>query len=451
MSCATLCDKNSIIIVGAGISGLTVGYYLKRAGHRVLIIEPRKTPGGQIRSVQKESHLLEVGPNTVLGKPDIMSLIEDLDLVGEIVYPSNKAKDRFILSEDLELLPLPCKPSDIFFNKLLPITSALRASAEIFVLHNSNDDESVKSFFTRRFGSHIESTFVGPFVSGIWAGDSDSISVRSAFPSIWESEIQGKSILFNKLFSSKKREKKPQLISFDGGLQTLIDKLVSQFNSSELLLGTSCSQISLARDGVFATAVYKNNQFQVRGKGVVVTCDAETSSDLLQSISPELSKQICKIPHAPVGVLHLLYDKKDIEQSLSGFGFLSPTSLDLPVMGAVFNSSLFPHVTTPDKVLLTCFCGGMLNPSFANIDDLSIARQCIECVSKIIRAKQSPQVLQKKYWRRGIPNYPIGHYQLDGLIEELPSSVRILASWHKGIGVPDRVAEAKKISESFDV
>lgn len=46
-------------------------------------------------------------------------------------------------------------------------------------------DESVGSFFSRRFGSVLADNLVSAFVHGIYAGDINQLSVRSIFPKLW--------------------------------------------------------------------------------------------------------------------------------------------------------------------------------------------------------------------------------------------------------------------------
>lgn len=53
------------------------------------------------------------------------------------------------------------------------------------------DDESLHSFLTRRFGAKIARIFGSALVHGIYAADSRLLSVRAAFPTLWEAEERG--------------------------------------------------------------------------------------------------------------------------------------------------------------------------------------------------------------------------------------------------------------------
>lgn len=51
--------------------------------------------------------------------------------------------------------------------------------------HHDMKDESVGSFFSRRFGSALADNLVSAMVHGIYAGDMDQLSIRSIFPKLW--------------------------------------------------------------------------------------------------------------------------------------------------------------------------------------------------------------------------------------------------------------------------
>lgn len=66
------------------------------------------------------------------------------------------------------------------------------------------EDESVDSFLTRRFGEWFAETFGSAMVHGIYAGDSRKLSVRAAFPSLWEAEMNSGGSLVRGMLNQKK-------------------------------------------------------------------------------------------------------------------------------------------------------------------------------------------------------------------------------------------------------
>jgi monoamine oxidase len=57
-------EPKSIVILGGGLAGLAAGYELKRAGHKVTILEARKQPGGRVRTIRDfaDGQYAEAGP-----------------------------------------------------------------------------------------------------------------------------------------------------------------------------------------------------------------------------------------------------------------------------------------------------------------------------------------------------------------------------------------------------
>ena len=83
----------SAAIIGAGITGLTAAFYLKRKGVPVTVYEAGARAGGVIRSSRQNGFLAESGPNTILEtSPKISELVRDLNLEARRVYPNPEAK-----------------------------------------------------------------------------------------------------------------------------------------------------------------------------------------------------------------------------------------------------------------------------------------------------------------------------------------------------------------------
>src|SRR5688572_16024136 len=78
-------DRVPVAIVGAGITGLTLAHYLRKAGVPHLVLEGSDRPGGVIHSARIDGHLLEWGPQRTRLTASIQELISELDLESSVV------------------------------------------------------------------------------------------------------------------------------------------------------------------------------------------------------------------------------------------------------------------------------------------------------------------------------------------------------------------------------
>ena len=73
-------------IIGGGIAGLVAAYELTKAGERPFLIEPQHI-GGVITSENIQGYTLETGPNVLVERPEIHSIVQELNLKESVVYP----------------------------------------------------------------------------------------------------------------------------------------------------------------------------------------------------------------------------------------------------------------------------------------------------------------------------------------------------------------------------
>src|ERR1700722_3021220 len=75
-----------VVIVGGGISGLSAAYDLARAGISHTLFEKQPRLGGVIETRTQDGCVLECGPDSFLAaKPDLLALIKELGLEGEVI------------------------------------------------------------------------------------------------------------------------------------------------------------------------------------------------------------------------------------------------------------------------------------------------------------------------------------------------------------------------------
>lgn len=176
-------NKKKIVVLGGGISGLTTGYLLKKEGFDVTVLEKKSQPGGSIETIVENGFLFDKGPNSSLETyPIIKKIVDDIGLSNELVYANPEGSKRYILKNN-NLIPLPMSPFSFFKTQLFSVKAKFRLLAEPFI-KRANKEESIAEFVKRRIGKEFLDYAISPFVSGVYAGNPSSLSVKYAFPKL---------------------------------------------------------------------------------------------------------------------------------------------------------------------------------------------------------------------------------------------------------------------------
>ncbi|MCS7077861.1 MAG: protoporphyrinogen oxidase [Bacteroidia bacterium] len=424
-----------LVIVGAGISGLTLGYYLKSQGTPYVIIEQHSTVGGNIQTLHIENRILELGPNTLPLKPHVWDLIQDLDLVGEVLYSHSSAKKRFILKSD-KYVPLPSNPLSVFVSPFFNVQSKIKILKDIFKKPNNNlpKHETVYDFFVRHFGTQIADEVVTPFVSGIYAGDSQKLIVEYAFPTLIDIEKNTGSIIKG-FIQYQNKQRSQGIISFKKGLYTLIEAL-HKVQKENIWLNTSIQKIDF---GIQNHTLYLSDK-AITTQQIVFTAPAYSITKYIKSLSHEFANQLTQIYYAPVCVVHSVYPKNAINHKLDGFGVLHPKKYNTFTLGTIFSSTLFANRTSENEVLLTTFIGEKFLPD----NPQKIQDKVHQELSKYLQVTQKPIFTHLHIWARAIPQYEANYEYILPLVHQWEKNgIYFSGNWLNGISV-DRCIEVNR-------
>lgn len=443
------------LVVGGGISGLVCAYALRKAGVAAQLVEACPRPGGVISSVARDGFLLERGPQSFSGTMQLRYLCADLGISDQVVQAPPRAP-RYVLI-DGELRPVPLSPPAFFMSSLINGTTKWALVRDILGKSIPPDgDESVAAFVRRKFSAQLLDRLVGPFVSGIYAGDPERLSVRSAFPQLYEAEKAAGSIIRGmiRLAKSKKGPReRPTLQSFREGSETLVRALENKLGTA-LLTRTSVTGISCQRDGLFDVRLESHGGESVSTRSLILATPTDVTGRLLSRLDSSFETLLSSIDYAPVAVVSLGYRKKDVGHSLDGFGFLVPRSARLRVLGSVWNSSLFPGRAPAGNALLTSFVGGATDPAAAMLEPQELVSLIHGEISPLLCITGEPVFSNITIWPRALPQYNLGHAGCLARIEQLRAQfpgLWLVGNYLRGPAIGSCVDQALAVAEQVRV
>lgn len=436
------------IVVGGGISGLSAAYTLFKRGLEVLVIEAEPEVGGVMRSVvTPEGYILDCGPNTAATKePRLWAEFADLGLISRLVPAERAGKRRYILLNGKPEV-IPMSPVGLVRTPLLSTAAKLRLLREPLIPRATSGDESVASFFARRLGPEPTARLVDPFVSGVYAGDPAQISVKAAFPTLWEAEQRAGSIIKGMLSNRKQAApgapKPPKMRSltfnFPTGIAEWPQAIAAALGPRRVWCGVRATEVR--PDGALWKVTVERERLPetVEARAVILALPAYAAARLVEGIDIRAAAALRAIPYAPVAVVHLGYRRDQVQHPLDGFGVLAPSSERRRFLGILWSSSLFAKRAPAGRVLTTTLMGGALAPETALQSEEELIATAIAENAAVLGASGQPELTHAVRWERAIAQYTLGH---DGRIAELERLERerpgifFIGSYRGGVGAP---------------
>ncbi len=451
--------RNDVTVIGAGLSGLTAAHLLQRSGHSVQLLEKSEHFGGAIRSRRENGYLIEAGPNSTLETtPLLTQLIRDLGIEDKKQYAGDAAGERFILRNGT-LMPLPMSPPAFFATSLFSWRAKLRLFREPFIPPSPADStESVADFVERRLGQEFLDYAINPFVAGVYAGDPAKLSVRAAFPKLFEIEQQYGSLIKGQIKGARERKRRNEeskqsakMFSFHDGMQTLTDALAASLPQKQT--GVEVTEIMPPRQpgGRFSvTANTPDGMLEFQSRAVNNASHAAGAALLTRGFDPELSEMFDEIEYPPVVVVVSVYRRSEKMPALDGFGFLIPQKEKREILGAIFSSTLFDYRCDDEHVLVTSFVGGSRQPENARLSEDAVIELAVKEQAALLSLPEKPVFVHATSWDRAIPQYGAGHLERMQQIEKTEAAhpgLYYCANYRGGISVGDCVKSAHRTAE----
>lgn len=414
--------ERRVIVVGAGISGLSAAYRIREQAKQqgleveVTVLEAADSFGGKIDTERDGEWLCEKGPNGFLdNEPATLRLVDDLGL-GDTLQRSNDASRRRFLVRGGQLVELSMHPVKFLKSELLSRRAKWRMAGEFFVpRRKSDEDETVGAFGRRRLGREFTEVMLDSMVSGIYAGDVDRLSVKAAFPKVCDLEREHGG-LFKGMFARKKQNKRDRKAGVQAGpsgvLHSFRDGMAEPLRALAAELGDvvrfDSAVRNVRREGLWWRVELATGR-TLEADAVVFTTPAPATAGALRGALPAAAEALDQIPIAGVHVVCLGLHEAQIQADTDAFGALIPRQEGIRTLGAIFSSGTFTGRAPRDKVLLTCMIGGRHDPDANDLSDAELRDQVLSDMRPVLGITGEPTFERVFRWARGIPQYELGH------------------------------------------
>jgi oxygen-dependent protoporphyrinogen oxidase len=431
------------VVVGAGIAGLAAALELQSAGCDVFVVDPSDRPGGVMRTDHRKGFVVESGPSTAIVRAPMLDFLAKRGLQGGLLRAAPASHKRFVYRAG-RMVRVPDSLWRIAGTPLLSRRAKLRALTEPLRRRGKSDAESVAEFIGRRLGREVSSSLVGPFLTGVYAGDEEQLGASAVFPRWVDRERRFGSLALGGLFGLLRRGERGLRGSYatEQGFGPFARRLAETLIDPPAL-GTRVAWI--ARDGArwHVDLTSPSGDLALSAARVVVAAPAYAAADVLRGIDGDIAAALEGIAYAPIVVAPVGIEAGRTREPLEGFGFLVPREESMGLLGCLFMSQLFPGRAPSGHELLHCMLGGVRWPEAVHLPDAEIQARLSEDLSRTLGIADPPAALGFVRWPRAVPQPARDHRaRIRWLTEQqrdLPG-LALAGSYVAGVSVSDALA-----------
>ena len=450
-------NNNPIIIIGAGLTGLTTAFHLAKNRKKVLILEKNDRVGGQIQTLQKDGFVFETGPNTgVVSYPEVAELFSELSPACELEVADANAEHRLIWKGD-RFRALPSGLIGGITTPLFTFPDKFRILGEPFRPKGTDPDEPVGALALRRLGGKSFVDYaVDPFLSGVYAGDPMTLTARYALPKLYNLEqkyggfIKGSFAKMKEPKTERDRLATKKVFSAKGGLGNLAVALADAIGRENIVLSVSSLKIQPVENLWQVTYSTPDGEKKLSAGKVITTVGAYALPDLLPFIEKDEMSKISNLRYAPM-VQVSVGIKNTGGLRFNAFGGLVPSIEKKEVLGILFPSACFQGRAPHAGALFSFFIGGIRNIHLTQLSDNELTELVVRNFHSMLRfpATVSPDLIHISRHSHAIPQYEQSSGDRLKAIESIQNrypGLILAGNIRNGIGMADRILQGTTIS-----
>ena len=465
--------SRTVLVVGGGIAGLSAAYGLAESAAsrdspiQCTLVEAAPRLGGKILTEQVSGFVIEGGPDSFLSqKPWGVELCRRLGLTDRVIGTNPDRRKTYVYSKGrLEELPeglalgVPTRLGPFLGSGLLSWKGKLRLGAELLIpRRRERGDESLSSFFRRRLGDEALERIIEPLMTGIYAGDADSLSIQATFPRFPEMERQAGSIVRALLGSWRRRGQISNLsplsggspfVTLQGGLSEMVQALTARLGRLSVLAGYRVRAVRVSGSPRGYEVVIEGAA-PLATDALVLAVPAYDAASLIEPLDAELGALLRGIPYASTATISLGFSRKDFSHRLDGYGFVVPRIEGRALLAVTWTSSKWSHRAPDDAVLLRAYVGGAGREAVLEQSDGGLVSLVRAELRAVMGVTEVPVLARVYRWPRAMPQYLVGHLERLAAIDERLArwpGLFLTGAGYRGVGIPDCIRDGLDTAE----
>jgi len=468
--------SRTVAIIGGGISGLATAFSLvERAAAagltvRCTVLDANPVWGGKIVTHRIGDLVTEAGPDSFLSnKPAGLQLVEKLGLTDQLINTNDTAKKASVyfggrlreLPEGLVVIS-PGQIAPFLKSGLLTFGGLLRMGLDLVMpAKRPGGDESLASFFRRRFGRQAFERMMEPLMAGIYAGDAEQMSLKATFPRFLELEQEHGSVIRGMMAARTSGSGEPRaaprrtmFVSLKNGLEDLVTALTRSLTEQGVTLRGGVTVDSLRvrshQLGRWTYDVMLGDGSALSVDSLVLATPAYVSAELLRPLTPIASGLLEMIPYASTATVAMAYPGSVIGGAVQGFGFVVPRVEQRNLIAATWTSLKWPYRAPPGQLMVRCYVGGVGREAILQLDDAAIVARVKSELRQICGVTADPTYVEVNRWMKSMPQYQLGHVERLEQVEVALSrygGLFLTGAAYRGVGIPDCIRDGASAAD----
>ncbi|MCP3887933.1 MAG: protoporphyrinogen oxidase [Desulfobulbaceae bacterium] len=447
-------DNYQTLILGGGLSGLTVAHKLRlnHPQHKFLIIEKSDRAGGVISSNNDQGFISEKGPHGFLDNcAESKSILRETGLDKECIKAPLIDFVRYVyLNGRLNLIPQT--PRKILMAPLIPWHAKLRVLADLWKAPLKGEP-TVAKWAQYRFGPALL-PYLDAVYTGTYAGDFNKLTIDSVMPGVRALEKEHGSVIRGLITSMKAKKKRggsgkkltmPAMTSFPKGMERLSEKLSESLVVGRDILFNSAATGIKRQDKEW---IISTSETTYKAKNIVLCLPINACLRLLGPIAADLPEK--DVPETRISTV--VFGFTDDVTIPPGFGFLTPEVEKRFTLGSLFSSNMFPGRAPEGHVVFETLVGGRRHPERLELDDEKLTEEALTDVRDILGIKEKPVYSTLLRPSGSIPqlerNYPALLSWKENFVEE-NKGLHLCGFGWGGIGLNDMMKSATMVAEEL--